>query len=434
MATVKRPRVAAISLNDVQLGAIRPLCGDLRVASSQEDYLQQYSWNETDIVVAVDPEDDYYGDSIPPSVSLVTLGRIDVTWTDRFVDLVEGEERRHYARTDSENNERELSVTDDCPVVYESLATELAKRFSPTEEAPGALETSRDNCVTLVESTTGEAIAMRLLLPSSRGNRKGVTQRPVSLFLPPVADLASWFAAFLRDLHESCPSQVPIAPPSSSRPADWYTPTERELSNQIDEIDSRVAELGAERSKIENQLAIESQNADNGIRRILWADGDDLNEAANEVLSELGFRVRDMDTELNDGEPKREDLRLSRPGDSNWEAIVEVKGYTGGTKTNDSHQVRQHKEQYIAEEGRPPGLTLWLANPHRTMEPSSRPAPDGNVKDRAEAIGAVFAQTTDLFRQWVRVAADDIDAEAVIQSLIDAEPSLWTPPQPRNDS
>ena len=74
--------------------------------------------------------------------------------------------------------------------------------------------------------------------------------------------------------------------------------------------------------------------------------------AVGKVLADLGFAVRDMDAELTVGEPKREDLRLTRQGVDGWEAIVEVKGYTSGTKTNDARQIRQHRERYILEERR----------------------------------------------------------------------------------
>ena len=72
-----------------------------------------------------------------------------------------------------------------------------------------------------------------------------------------------------------------------------------------------------------------------------------------------------MDAGLRQDEPRREDLRLTLQGVPGWQAIVEVKGYPSGTKTNDARQIRDHRDHYIEEEGRAPDLTVWLSNPYR---------------------------------------------------------------------
>ena len=135
-----------------------------------------------------------------------------------------------------------------------------------------------------------------------------------------------------------------------------------------------------------------------------------------------------MDADLPEGEQKREDLRLTLPDRSDWEAIVEVKGYTRGTRTNDARQIREHRDRYIEEERRTPDLAMWLANSFRTIDPSSRPAPDQNVREAAANVGAVHVQATDLYRQWALVAAGRLKPETVVLSLVKAAPGLWTPP------
>ena len=177
-------------------------------------------------------------------------------------------------------------------------------------------------------------------------------------------------------------------------------------------------------------LPLKERKQIEGSGGVLWADGDDLVAAAQDMFTNLGFTVRDMDAELKEGDPKREDLRLTLQDVSGWQAMVEVKGYSSGTKTNDARQIREHRDRYIQEEGRSPSLTVWLSNPYRTIEPSARPAPDKNVEDAAEAIGAVHVLTSALYRQWVLVATGTLEAEIVIQSLANADPGLWTPPDP----
>ena len=134
-----------------------------------------------------------------------------------------------------------------------------------------------------------------------------------------------------------------------------------------------------------------------------------------------------MDAGLEPGEPKREDLRLKLNNRENWEALVEVKGYSSGTKTNDSRQILDHSKKYILEKQKEPDLVLWLANPFRDRDPSSRPAPDSNVRDASANIEAVYVLATDLYKQWVLVKTGRLEAQAVVQHLIDAEPGLWTP-------
>ena len=117
------------------------------------------------------------------------------------------------------------------------------------------------------------------------------------------------------------------------------------------------------------------EEADAGIRRCIWADGDDLVVAVGDILKSLGFVVCHMDAEQEQGKPKREDLRLTLADCPGWEAIAEVKGYTKGTRTNDSRQIREYRERYIKEKKSSPDLTLWIANTppeHRPLV-SARP-------------------------------------------------------------
>lgn len=424
MSRPRRPRVAAIGLDRSQLESIAPLCGDLRPADSQGDYLSSYEWTETDVVAS----GDLAGATVAHSVNLLTIGPTSLEWSDRYSRRTHG--MSHFATTDSQSKERELIVPAACPHLYEPLAADLARQLSQAADPPPVLVTSRKTQAALIETTSGRPVALRLVLPSLSGFTDDDGQTPIALLLPAAANLAEWFRAFLCDVHESDPCRVPQAPPSLSQPLDWYTPAERALADRISQIDSDIERLTIERVQRETELASEGERADLGVRQVLWADGDELVASAQKVLADLGFNVCDMDAERGEGEPKREDLRLTRDGVDGWEAMVEVKGYSSGTRTNDARQIREHRERYIAEERRLPDLTVWLANPYRTIDPSARPAPDQNVKDAAANIGAVHVLTTDLYRQWALVAAGSLDANIVVQSLVSADPGLWTLPDP----
>ena len=432
--TVKQPRVAAIGLDDSQLESIRPLCGELRPANSLEEYLSAFSWTETDILIAADLTSHIRGPgahSVDPSINLLALGDFDFPWSDQYPDSYGmGRFSNHVAFADRSNTERELSATTVCSEVYEPLAKELAVELAKSRKPPTILKTTRLDLTPLITTTSGNVVALKMALPEIDGTSLGVPSRPIALLLPKVSNLDDWFRAFLTEVHQMDPVRVPLAPPRLGNPSEWHTPQERALSDKISEINATLTNLNSELGQRDMELAAEAERADKGIRRALWADGDDLTSAVKSILSDLGFTVRDMDAELADGEPKREDLRLTRDGVSAWEGIVEVKGYTSGTRTNDARQIREHRDRYIKEEGRNPDLTLWLANPYREMEPSSRPAPDGNVRMQAEAIAAVHVLVPDLFRQWALFAADILDAQTVVDSLMDAKLGLWVPPVP----
>ena len=343
----------------------------------------------------------------------MVVGPTSLYWSDQFSPPF-GTRIQHYAKTNYENTERELTTTPHIPKPYAALADELSKVLGRAARPPTIIDTSRRDRAALIETTSGHPVALRIVLPPRSDSAEDEASTPIALLLPKAANLAAWFRAFLCEIHVSDPTRVPYAPPRLSQPADWYTPEEQSLADQISQIECEIERLTKERDQREAELTAEGERADQGIRRILWADGTELVDAAHQVLAEFGFKVRDMDATLSHGEPKREDLRLTREGVDDWEATVEVKGYPGGTKTNDSQQIRQHRERFVKEYSRLPDLTMWLANPHRRMDPSSRPAPDPNVHDVADAVGAVHVLATDLYRQWALVAMGSLQAETVV--------------------
>ena len=430
MMGIKRPRVAAIGLDGAQAASIERLCGTLREVGTLEEYLERYSWTETDVLVL----GAFKGRAaaVDISVNLVTVGPVQFRWTDLYTGTFGGAFRttmQHYARTDTGNTERELTVPSCCPERYKALAVQLSKHFGRVGVPPATLNTSREHRTPLLQTSTGRLVALRLALPSRLNAAEG-KHPPIALLLPDGSNLAAWFRAFLSELHESDPDRVPHAPPRLSQPSDWYTPQEKALADRISQTEQGLESLSAERDQLAVELAAETERTDQGIRRSLWSDGDDLVSAVEAMLDGLGFAVRNMDAELKPNEPKREDLRLTLPSNPSWEGIVEVKGYVDGVKTNDARQIREHRDGYIEEEGRPPDLTMWLSNPHRMMDPSDRPGPDDNVRIQAETIDALHVLVADLYRQCLLVAAGRLDTGTVVQSLVEASPGLWTPPIP----
>ena len=419
-----RPRVAAIGLSEEEIDSITHLCGEIRSRHLLSEYVYQYDWSETDVLLMGSLQSD---DLVALDTHVMIVRPVYLQWDD-FRSA--SSRSRHYATTKERNTERELTVPPSCPSPYKPLALELCRQMNRAQEPPLVIQTTRREGAALIETTSHKPVAMRLTIPGGRALPDDVSPATITLLLPEAANLASWFTAFLLDLNDSDPLRVPHAPPRLSQPSDWYTPEEQRMANRIAEIETEVECLNAERDQLQQSLTAEALSANKTIRRILWAIGNELVDAVSVVLTELGFAVKDMDAELTQEEPKREDLRLTLDGNTGWEAIVEVKGYTSGTKTNDSRQVREHRDRYIREENRLPDLTVWLCNPYRAMDPSARPAPGPNVEETAANVGAVFVQAADLYKQWALVASGKLDPKDVRESLANADPGLWVPPRP----
>ena len=418
---IKRPRVAAIGLEESQLDSIAPLCGTLRAAGTLRGYLTAYSWSETDMTIL--GSDSRTMAQVPGHV--LAIGPVNFEWAGGDPSPSE----YPYLSWGS-NTEREVAATTAATDLFGRLAAELAAQLQGSGHPPTvfhAAQFPQKSVEPLVVTTSGRPVA--LLCTSAYKPSSGQERHAVALALPQSAPLSAWLRAFLTIVHVADQHSVPQAPPKMSNPADWYTPTERTLAAQLTEIARQAERLEADRKRLEAELAAAGEQADAADRRCLWADGDELVAAVGRILEELGFVVRDMDAEKRIGEPKREDLRLTLPDHSRWEAIAEVKAYTNGSRTSDTRQIREQRDRYIKEQGRPPELTLWIANPYRSItDPSDRPAPDNNVAESAAIIEAVHVTTADLYRLWALVQAGSMGREEAVQHLINSSPGLWSLP------
>ena len=279
----------------------------------------------------------------------------------------------------------------------------------------------------LLQTTSGHPVAIRCSHTIKPEQGSDDQAKFVLLALPVVDDLSEWFHAFLTDINTFDNLSVPHPPPRLSKPWDWYTPREKKLAEQMADIESQIARLEADRSRLDSELKSETQNADAGERRVLWVDGDDLVSGIKEILTEFGFNVEDMDAPLGPKDARREDLRLTLDESPGWEAIVEVKGYKKGTKAGDARQVHQFRDDYVRERGRLPDLTLWIANPFRLRHPSHRPPPDQEVITASRNIQAGYVSAPQLYRLWTLVAEEGLEPSEAARRLVNAEAGLWNP-------
>ena len=422
--TIRRPRAAAIGLDGSQLDAIRRLCGTLREADNWDDYLCDFATSETDVVVASYFDEHQFNDT----AHLMVAGDVMLNWVRTDPSDPELVLTRQLS-TSARNREHEVKVANDCPETYRTLSAALARQINGSDATPTTVDMPWEHlsdAQVLVETTSSLPVALRCEIPSEWVPVADVAPT-VLLALPPVDDLAGWFHAFLTDIHSFDREAVPQPLLRLIDSEEWYSSEEDSVARQIRKVETQIRRLQDERDSLAQELIRQGQLADRGPRRAILDDGEPLVEAIEEILRALGFAVINMDHLAPAGTPKKEDLRLSVPDQAGWEAIVEIKGYSGGTKTNDADQMRRHREQYALDEQRSPDLALWITNPYRTLQPSARPDPDQNVHDKAKIAGAVHVLSTDLYRLWVRVRDGQMPAEEAQKQLMGAQPGCWQP-------
>lgn len=233
-----------------------------------------------------------------------------------------------------------------------------------------------------------------------RPNKKGLA------LLPAVnSSRRLWIDAVLQSWAEADPSSFPVLGEWQKQPP-WMTLEELSVHRRIEELAQEerafLAKLENERQELNESLTLVRKQADSGARRLLTTQSGALTEAVALALKDLGFEVSDQDAQTKPGAPKYEDLRISRP-DQNWEALVEVKGYSKGAgKTSDFHDIHRHLSHYQLTTGKDPAKIFYIVNVEfERTTPDRRsiilPGADEDVEKFAEH-GGVCMSTVDLFR------------------------------------
>ncbi|MEV8085013.1 hypothetical protein [Pseudarthrobacter oxydans] len=245
----------------------------------------------------------------------------------------------------------------------------------------------------------------------------------------------AWLRLFLDMVGNVDPDSVP--PNLDWKTSERWSPPE--LSRHVVDLgalrqahEEALKEFQRREQELQAQVEESTRLADQGTRRILTSDGDELVEAVTTVLEDLGFTVRDMDDHHDERTgAKLEDLRVEDPSDPDWLSLVEVKGYTKGAKVNDVAQITGRPAvSYTKETGQEPPAVWHVVNAWRGTNPSTRPQAipnDDDLRPLTEAGGALI-DTRDLFEAWRDVSAGTADAESVRASLRDSKTRWrWAP-------
>lgn len=410
----KRPRVAFIDCPEEIVGRAESFCGTARTADSLNDYLSEWPWSETDMVVSP-------GRVVAPqSLHVLTwgLGGHDLTF-----DFSSGSEVLLVERV--RNLGRELKTPVDT-ATFAAAIDDLLESASRSDTACDGLRPRNAGLMKLVVSTEKPIAAIYSRRPNTPLDIKnGESNLGIGLAIPEEADPVFWLRGFLELLAGLDPSTVPAAPARLNHPEHWYTPAEVAIAERIRRIGGQVEELRAELRDLQAALQAEGELAEDRERAVLWRDGDDLEEAVATLLGDLGFAVRLLDREIPPGQPRREDYHITLDGKPEWVVIGECKGYTKGARANDLAEINKHVKAFVREQRREPDRVWWVINDHRNEDPSGRALALQGHRDRPVNFDVVAVPTRDLFRLWRDVALHLTTQEVAQQTLMSCEPGVF---------
>ena len=250
---------------------------------------------------------------------------------------------------------------------------------------------------------------------------------------------ASWVAVLVAEWAKLDKEAFPSFGDWTNSP-EWLVYDEEKILTQIKEFEQQkqesIVKIDKQISKLINKLGEAKLKANNGLRRLITAQGPELLDEVAKCLDNIGFTVDFMDEQIGQGEPKKEDLRLKHidKEGKEWVAIVEVRGYarSGGT-TADLLRLSRFADMYKIETGKYPDSRIYIVNGQlELLLPSERQEPLISAKDDlkifAESNG-VLIWSVDLFRALKAVASTDYPH---ILESIKCSQGRWVPNLKKN--
>ena len=262
----------------------------------------------------------------------------------------------------------------------------------------------------------------------SRDNKLGIAWLPQSIF-----DQVSWVELIVTEWAKYDHTRFPGFGDWKNL-LEWMVQKEEDLARKISALEDKkqrtIKKIDEEMGSLQSDLTEATLEANKGVRRLLVAQGDELVEEVANIFSKIGFEVQLMDKEMEDNQPKREDLRLQDPSvqEEDWEAIVEVRGYKkSGGQTADLARLGRFANLYRNEKGRLPDKRMYVVNgqigipnPQLRQEPLVSAQEDIDIF--AKDSGVVIS-TIDLFRLVKNL--QHFDHKTVRESIKKAE-GRWT--------
>jgi hypothetical protein len=188
---------------------------------------------------------------------------------------------------------------------------------------------------------------------------------------------------------------------------EWMTQEEESLKLEIEKITDELGRITIDYNKRITELSIHlletSLLVNKGKRRLITAQGGELLLETVRAFEELGYQVKVMDNEIDEGTPKKEDLRIQDPDEKDWEAIVEVRGHAKSSgQTSDLSRLLKFARLYQTETGHPPNKLIYIINGQIELpSPRQRQEPFSSAPDDVAAFGeqdGMIIWTVNLFK------------------------------------
>lgn len=217
---------------------------------------------------------------------------------------------------------------------------------------------------------------------------------------------------------------------------EWMVPEEVKILSQIQALEQKkretVNEIERQIGEWSKKLALAKAEANNGLRRLITKQGNELVDEVAKALSNIGFSVTKMDQLIDEKGPKREDLRLKHLGESGeeWNAIVEVRGYAhSGGKSSDLSRINRFARLYEKETGQAPDKCIYIVNGQtELLLPNQRQEPLVSNTEDLEVFSSdsngILIWSIDLFRAMK--ATDPSGYPALLESIKCTE-GRWVP-------
>lgn len=235
-------------------------------------------------------------------------------------------------------------------------------------------------------------------------------------------NVTRWAKVALTQWHSKSPDRFP-AMPGWTESESWMTPLELDIKSQLIQLgherDKTLKELSDRETQLRVNFREAQEAADTYERSLLTLQGSELVKAVIQALHEIGFNVRDMDVDATPDD-HLEDLRVEDSDAPNWIALVEVKGYTKGAKTEALAQFVRFNQRYMLETGSIPNACWYVVNQFAKRDPATRqPALHGKDDDVAAfaQAGGLVIDTVSLFQLLMQVRAGAVSKEDARSNL-----------------
>ena len=226
-----------------------------------------------------------------------------------------------------------------------------------------------------------------------------------------LTDVKKWLELLIEDRwSRKSPDRFPQSNSWKNDPM-WQTGEETRINQEIAALTLQFEEATKTYetavTKLREDLSDATLRANDSSRVLLTSQGNTLKTAVANTLKGFGFAITDMDEEKDDaaGEPKLEDLRAAdvAPDETEWVALVEVRGYLKGAKVNDLMRLEgRFTKLYMQEtDGRPPSALWFVVNHDLRTSPPSRKLAMKDAPGEAKAFGendGLIIDTVELFK------------------------------------